>query len=89
MGSYNDYKRQVFSCHIKGYVMKKLLILAMLFVGFAQAQDTYYIPDSNFRNFLNASYPALMIPAGDSLDIAAAKAFTGEFNCYPGDLSTG
>ncbi|MBW8050117.1 MAG: T9SS type A sorting domain-containing protein [Cytophagales bacterium] len=38
-----------------------------------------FIPDTNFRNFLNATYPGFMV--GDSLLIDSAATLTGTLNC--------
>ncbi|MBL4624602.1 MAG: leucine-rich repeat domain-containing protein, partial [Flavobacteriales bacterium] len=40
-----------------------------------------FIPDTNFRNFLNATYPSLMDLSGDSLIISLAATITGTFDC--------
>ena len=40
-----------------------------------------YIPDINFRNFLNTNYPAFMDGSGDSLLIDSAATLTGVLNC--------
>jgi len=39
------------------------------------------LPDTNFRNFLIAAYPSVMNP-DKTLNIAAANAFNGNFQCY-------
>ena len=43
--------------------------------------DNVFIPDTNFRNFLNSHYPTYMDLSGDSLNIDSAATFAGTFNC--------
>ena len=68
--------------------MKKLLIISIIVLaspfwgdGRGNAQSTVFIPDTNFRNFLNTNYPAFMDGSGDSLIIDSAATLTGTLNC--------
>ena len=45
------------------------------------AQSKAFIPDTNFRSFLNTFYPAFMDGSGDSLLIDSAATLTGTLNC--------
>ena len=45
------------------------------------AQSKAYIPDTNFRNFLNTTYPTFMDGSGDSLLIDSAATLTGILDC--------
>ncbi|MBL4657821.1 MAG: leucine-rich repeat domain-containing protein, partial [Flavobacteriales bacterium] len=40
-----------------------------------------FIPDSNFRNFLNTTYPSYMVGTGDSLLVDSAAILTGTLDC--------
>lgn len=65
--------------------MKKLTQLRTwfaLFVAFSivlriQAQDNIYVPDVNFRAYLNDAFPTYMNSTGDSIIIDSAACFTG------------
>ena len=63
--------------------MKKMIILISLICLICGsdifAQSKAFIPDTNFRNFLNADYPTFM--DGDSLIIASAVTLVGLLNC--------
>ncbi len=45
------------------------------------SQSKVFIPDANFRNFLNTSFPTFMDLSGDSLITDSASAFTGNIDC--------
>lgn len=47
----------------------------------AIAQTKVFIPDTNFKNHLNSTYPSFMDVSGDSLIIDSAATLTGTLNC--------
>ncbi|MCH8318915.1 MAG: hypothetical protein IIA88_10560 [Bacteroidetes bacterium] len=63
--------------------MKNLIILisAISLISGSDifAQSKAFIPDTNFRNFLNTTYPGFIV--GDSLLIDSAATLTGTLNC--------
>ncbi len=65
--------------------MKKRIVFFLVFLIVAltiSAQTKVFIPDTNFRNFLNDNYPSLMDSTGDSLITAQAALVGGYFVCY-------
>ena len=59
------------------------LFLSLLSIALCiSAQTKVFIPDTNFRNFLNDDYPSLMDSTGDSLIISQAALVGGYFVCY-------
>ena len=50
-------------------------------VNIPDTRPKAFIPDSNFRNFLNATYPTFIDGSGDSLVIDSAATLTGTLNC--------
>ncbi|MFH1321651.1 MAG: LamG-like jellyroll fold domain-containing protein [Bacteroidota bacterium] len=68
--------------------MKKLITLIPVIVSAMMlinkpgiAQTKVFIPDTNFRNFLNTNYPAFMDISEDSLITDSAATVTGSFLC--------
>jgi Leucine-rich repeat (LRR) protein len=65
--------------------MLKTRFVTVLFVIFIYkstfAQTKVFIPDINFRNFLNTSYPTFMDISGDSLIADSAATLTGFLEC--------
>jgi internalin A len=61
-------------------------LLLVLSSNLSMAWTGVYIPDANFRNFLNTSYPATLY-ADKSLNTAAAAAVTASFKCYSQNIS--
>lgn len=60
------------------------ILLFLLFVTNGEhifAQSKVFIPDTNFRSFLNVNYPTFMDGSGDSLLVDSASTSTGAFNC--------
>lgn len=67
---------------------KSILIIPFLTVAFllinnssSIAQTKVFIPDTNFKNHLNSTYPTFMDVSGDSLITDSAATFTGTLNC--------
>jgi len=64
-----------------------LLMMLMLMIHIPAISQTHvFIPDINFRNFLNASYPTFMDVSGDSLIIDSAATVAGTFTCSNQDI---
>jgi hypothetical protein len=64
------------------FIFILLLIVEVLLnhePGFSQSK--VFIPDANFRNFLNTSFPTFMDLSGDSLITDSASAFAGNIDC--------
>ena len=68
--------------------MKKLITLIPILVSAMMlinnpgiAQTKVFIPDTNFRSFLNTNYPTFMDISGDSLITDSAATFTGILSC--------
>jgi Leucine-rich repeat (LRR) protein len=64
------------------FIFILLLIVELLLnhkPGFSQSK--VFIPDANFRSFLNAGFPTFMDLSGDSLITDSASAFAGNFDC--------
>ncbi len=40
-----------------------------------------YVPDANFRTFINTNFPTVMDSSGDSIIISEANTITGSFTC--------
>lgn len=63
--------------------MKTIMNIILLVAIFASNQSSggtkVFIPDVNFRTFLQTTYPAFM--SGDSLIVDSAATLTGELNC--------
>jgi hypothetical protein len=66
---------------MKKHLFFIFLLLAMALTKNTIAQTAVYIPDPNFRNFLNVNYPAVMNVSGDSLIIASAATINGTLDC--------
>ena len=64
-------------------MIKRIILLIALFIIAltVHAQLQVFIPDTNFRNFLNANYPTFMDSTGDSLKTASAATLTGYLVC--------
>ena len=65
------------------YTIPLILVINLLIYKPAIAQAKVFIPDANFRSFLNASNltSTFMDITGDSLIIDSAATFTGGLNC--------
>ncbi len=68
--------------------MKKLITLIPVLVSAMMlinnpgiAQTNVFIPDTNFRSFLNTNHPTFMDISGDSLITDSAAIFTGILSC--------
>lgn len=69
--------------------MKFFLIASFVLVmGLSTyGQTNVFIPDENFRYFLNTNYPSFMDTSGDSLIIEMAATLTGLFDCMNSDIA--
>jgi Leucine-rich repeat (LRR) protein len=66
--------------------IKFIFILLLLFAILwnqnpVLSQSKVFIPDINFRNFLNTNYPTFMDLSGDSLIVDSAATFIGNIDC--------
>lgn len=68
---------------MKRYISITLLLaIAILLINKpGNAQTKVFIPDTNFRSFLNVTYPTFMDITGDSLLIDSAATDSGKFDC--------
>jgi Leucine-rich repeat (LRR) protein len=58
-----------------------IVFIAIFIYKSTFAQTKVFIPDINFRNFLNAAYPTFMDISGDSLIADSAATLTGFLEC--------
>ena len=84
----NHKKLLNFNFFKKKKMKKSMIIIPLIVVAiplFNQssiiAQTKVFIPDTNFRNFLNVTYPTFMDISGDSLITDSAATVTGSFSC--------
>lgn len=64
--------------------MKRLLLLCIIFlhsIQFLRSQSNVFIPDENFKNYLNLFYPDVFDTSGDSVNIEKAATITGTLDC--------
>ncbi len=61
--------------------------ILLMVVQQIKSQDKVFIPDPNFRDFINAAYPDCMDVSGDSLFTDSAAMQTGVFDCYHQEIS--
>lgn len=70
----------------------KQILFILIVLGFNTqikilAQTKVFIPDLNFRKFLNTNYPSFMDSSSDSLIVDSAKVLTLRFDCSEQNIS--
>ena len=69
------------------YIIPLILVIGLFIYQPAIAQTKVFIPDINFRNFLNAEYPTFMDAGGDSLIADSASTLTSVLDCNSQNIS--